>query len=91
MRIRWTVPAAGDLANIKTYLEHHYPQFAEPTVRSIYQRIRALKKSPYRGRPGHRIDTRELPLAPLPYVIVYAVKAEDVEILHIHHGAQDWR
>lgn len=91
MRIRWTVPAADDLENIKTYLQQHYPQFAEPTVRTIYQRIRSLKTTPHRGRPGHRSGTRELPLTPLPYVVVYAVKPEAVEILHIHHGAQDWR
>jgi plasmid stabilization system protein ParE len=30
-------------------------------------------------------------LTPLPYVVVYLVKAQAVEILHIHHGAQDWR
>lgn len=91
MRIRWTMPAADDLGNIKSYLQQHYPHFAEPTVRTIYQRIRSLKASPRLGRPGHRSGTRELPLTPLPYVVVYAVKTEAIEILHIHHGAQDWR
>jgi hypothetical protein len=43
MRIRWTVPAADDLLNIKNYLQQNYPHFAEPTVRAIYQRIRLLK------------------------------------------------
>jgi plasmid stabilization system protein ParE len=62
MRIRWTVPAADDLQNIKNYLQQHYPQFAEPTVRTIYQHIRSLKASPNRGRPGHRSDTKELAL-----------------------------
>jgi plasmid stabilization system protein ParE len=57
----------------------------------IYQRIRSLKQSPHRGRPGHLDGTRELPLTPLPYVVVYSVKADAVEILHIYHGAQDWR
>jgi hypothetical protein len=28
MRIRWTVPAADDLQNIKNYLQRHYPHFA---------------------------------------------------------------
>jgi len=51
MRVRWTVPAADDLASIKDYLQRHYPQFAASTVRTIYQRIRSLKTSPYRGRP----------------------------------------
>ena len=91
MRIRWTIPAADDLQNIKNDLQQNYPQFAEPTVRTIYQRIRSLKTSPNRGRPGHRSGTRELAITVLPYVVVYAVKAEAVEILHIYHGAQDWR
>jgi toxin ParE1/3/4 len=91
MRIRWTVPAADDLENIKNYLQRHYPHFAEPTVRTIYQRIRALKTAPHLGRPGHRSGTREFPLTPLPYVVVYSVTPEVVEVLHIHHGSQDWR
>jgi addiction module RelE/StbE family toxin len=91
MRIRWTVPAAQDLENIKSYLIRQYPQFAEPTVRTIYQRIRSLKTTPHKGRPGQRSGTRELVLTPLPYLVVYAVKPEFIEILHINHGAQDWR
>jgi toxin ParE1/3/4 len=86
-----TLPAADDLASIKDYLQQHFPHFAEPTVRTIYQRIRSLKASPHRGRPGDVSGTRELPLAPLPYVLVYSIKADAVEILHIYHGAQDWR
>ncbi len=91
MRIRWTYPAADDLESIKNYLQQNYPHFAEPTVRAIYERIRLLKTSPELGRPGHRRGTRELPLAPLPYVVVYSVKPDAVEVLHIYHGAQDWR
>ena len=91
MRIRWTAPAATDLAGIKNYLQEHFPQFAEPTVRTIYERIHSLKTAPNRGRPGHRTGTRELSLTPLPYVVVYSVRTEAVEILHIYHGAQDWR
>lgn len=91
MRIRWTVPAAEDLEGIKSYLAKRYPRFAEPTVRTIYHRIGSLKTAPNRGRPGHRSGTRELPLTGLPYIVVYSVKAEAVEILHIYHRAQDWR
>ena len=91
MRIRWTIPAVEDLDIVKKYLQQHFPHFAEPAVRTIYQRIRTLKTFPYRGRPGHRNGTRELALSPLPYVVVYSVKAQAVEVLHIYHGAQDWR
>jgi toxin ParE1/3/4 len=83
MRLRWTVPAAGDLENISNYLQEHYPYFAESTVRTIYRRILALKTAPNQGRPGHRSGTRELVLTPLPYIVVYSVGDEAVEILHI--------
>ena len=89
MRIRWTAPAAADLEQIKNYLEEQHPQFAQPTVRRIYESIRSLKFSPYRGRVGRRSGTRELLLPSLPYIVVYWIKGETVEVLHIYHGAQD--
>ena len=52
MRLRWTLPAAEDLEDIKNYLVSHYPDFAEVTVRTIYQRVGTLKSSPNRGRPA---------------------------------------
>lgn len=90
MKLRWTVPAAEDLEHIKRYLDRRFPHFSEPTIRAIYGRACSLKQHPQIGRPGHRSDTRELPLSPLPYLIVYRVNADAIEILHIHHGAQDW-
>jgi plasmid stabilization system protein ParE len=78
MRIRWTLPAADDLENIKNYLDWHFPHFSQPTVRAIYKRAKSLKTMPNIGRPGRCRGTRELPLSPLPYVIVYAVKLEAV-------------
>jgi toxin ParE1/3/4 len=91
MRIRWTVPAVGDLEGISGYLEREHPEFTKSTMRTIYRRIQSLKALPSLGRPGHRSGTRELALTPLPYVVVYSRTADSVEILHIHHGAQDWR
>jgi len=82
-----------DCSSRRRFSEHHKVIFKSTTgsLQNRYERIRSLKASPHRGRPGHRTGTRELPLTPLPYVVVYSVKPEAVEILHIHHGAQDWR
>jgi plasmid stabilization system protein ParE len=33
---------------------------------------------------------RELVFAPLPYIAVYRVRKEAIEIARIFHGAQDW-
>lgn len=91
MRIRWSPEAAADLYNIKTYLDQHNPDFSESTVRTIYQRILSLKNSPHRFRRGYAKDTREMPLVPLPYPVVYEIKSEVVEIHHIHHASQNWQ
>jgi hypothetical protein len=55
MRIRWTVPAADDLESIKNYLQRNYPHFAEPTVRTIYQRVHALKSGKHHAYYAFRV------------------------------------
>jgi plasmid stabilization system protein ParE len=50
-----------------------------------------LTDSPHLGRASFRIPgRRELTFAPLPYIAVYQVKPNAIEISRIFHGAQDW-
>jgi toxin ParE1/3/4 len=89
MRIRWTPAAAADLQHISDYLKERHPHYRQPTVRKLYETIRSLKDSPHRGRPGRVEGTREILFLPLPYVAVYRVTEESIEVLRIYHGAQD--
>lgn len=89
MRIRWTPPAAEDLKAISDYLKDHNPHYRQPTMRKIYERIRALKDAPYPGRPGTIEGTREIFFPPLPYVAVYRVQEQTIEIWRIYHTAQN--
>jgi len=59
---------------------------------NIYDRAAILASFPYLGRAGRIRGTRELPLTPLAFVVVYRVlaKADAVEIVGILHGAQQW-
>ena len=51
----------------------------------------ACRPFPIRGRASIRMDgRRELVIPPLPYIVVYQVKRETVEISRVFHGAQDW-
>ena len=46
---------------------------------------------PYRGRLGRVSGTRELPLPPLPFIVVYRILGLDaVEIVNVIHGSQRW-
>ena len=49
-----------------------------------------LETFPNRGRSGRIAGTRELVFASLPYIAVYRVKNDAVEILRIYHSAQNW-
>ena len=89
MRIRWTPAAAADLENINDYLRLHHPRYRQPTMRNLYEAVRALKSLPHQGRPGREAGTRELVFAPLPYIAVYRVAGQTIEVLRIHHGAQE--
>jgi len=91
MRIRWTLPAAGDLTQICDYVEKRgSPVAARRVALSIYAGIGSLGKSPMQGRTGGSPNTRELVLAGLPYLAVYRAGKDVVEILRILHGAQEW-
>jgi plasmid stabilization system protein ParE len=90
MRIRWTPAAAEDLKNIYDYLMEHEPHLARSTVIELRQGIHSLKEFPHMGRKGREEGTRELLHKRLPHIVVYRVKEDAVEILHIWHPAQDW-
>jgi toxin ParE1/3/4 len=91
MRIRWTEPASHDLLQIADYLEKHGSSaIARRIALSIYERVGALARFPEQGRPGRKSGSRELVLSGLPYLAVYRLKGNAVEILRILHGAQMW-
>lgn len=89
MRIRWTPAAAADLGYIGNYLKDRHPRYRQRTMRKLYEAIDSLKKSPHRGRFGREDGTRELLFPPLPYVAVYRVKEQSIEVLRIYYTAQD--
>ena len=89
MRIRWTPAAAADLEHISDYLKDRHPDYWQPTLRKMYAAIQSLKNWPHRGRLGREEGARELLFPPLPYIAVYRVNEQSVEVLRIYHGGQD--
>jgi toxin ParE1/3/4 len=87
--IRWSPAAADDVENIRDYLHEHHPSFTQSTIRKLYEAARSLKQLPQRGRVGQTPNTRELVLSPLPYIIVYGVESDVVNIFRILHAARE--
>ena len=89
MRIRWTPASAADLQSISDYLKEHHPRYRDPTMRKLYAAIRELKEWPGVADRGARKAPERFLFPPTPYVAVYRVREQTIEILRIYHGAQD--
>ncbi|HWE64415.1 MAG TPA: type II toxin-antitoxin system RelE/ParE family toxin, partial [Chloroflexota bacterium] len=65
---------------------------SEESARRIAERFRAgerlLAKFPYLGRLGRQHGTRELMLAGTPYLIIYRVTEDYVELLEVLHSSR---
>jgi toxin ParE1/3/4 len=81
--------AADDLEGISNYLYLHHPSFAASTIQRLYGSAKLLKEFPSAGRTGKKSGTRELVLAPLPYIMVYSVDDQSVHILRFLHASQE--
>lgn len=91
MLVRWSTPAAEDLERICERIERDNPDAARRVARTIFNGCTKLENFPNLGRPSLRLNgRRELIFPPLPYIAVYQVTRDAVEISRIFHGAQDW-
>ncbi len=90
MRISWLDQAVEDLKSLRSYIARDNPSAAADVAQRIRDAVKLLRDYPAAGRSGRVPNTRELVVASTPYIIPYRVKGEDVEILRVLHGAQEW-
>ena len=91
MRIRWTDSAVHDFTHICDYInEHSSGATARKVALAVHRSIELLLEFPELGRTGRKPDTRELVLGGLPYIVIYRVNGDAIEVVRILHGAQIW-
>ena len=90
MEIRWSPEALADFTAVIQYIQADNSSAALRVARAIYQAVAQLKAFPNSGRIGRVDGTRELPLSRLPFVVIYRVKENAVEIARLLHGARCW-
>jgi addiction module RelE/StbE family toxin len=87
MQIRWSTSAVRDLERIVEFIRQDDQEAARQMAKRIFDAARSLSTLPHRGRPGLRPGSRELVLR--PFILVYRVTGEIVEISNIEHGAKN--
>jgi toxin ParE1/3/4 len=89
LTIRFDARALADLAEIRDYLGERSPSGAERVRLHLVETIDRLSDFPFLGRATDEPGVRVLVLTRYPYLVFYAVLADDVVILHVRHGARE--
>ena len=88
--VTWIDKALGDLTAIGQYIAQDNPKSAYETLIRIKTAADTLQHNPRIGRAGRVEGTHELRVSSLPYILVYQVKEQDVEILAVMHTSRKW-
>lgn len=91
MRIGWSPRAVRHLEAARAYIARDNPAAATSVTQRIVAQVEGLVAfSPNMGRPGRIAGTRELVITRTPYVVVYRVTQEEVQVLAVIHQARAW-
>jgi toxin ParE1/3/4 len=90
MRVSWLRTALRNPDQHANYIAKDDPIAARNAVQRIRAAVDQLADYPSMGRTGRVPLTRELIVGGTPWIIVYRVRADVVEIIRVLHGAQSW-
>lgn len=80
----------ADRAAQLDYIALDNPRAAVAQGDRIAHQVSQLVRHPAMGRPGRVEGTRELVISRTPFIVVYRLKSERIELLRVLHGAQQW-
>jgi toxin ParE1/3/4 len=90
VKVRITLQAAGHLNAVHEYLHAISPRVAVAQMKLIFRAIDRLKQFPQAGHVGRLEGTREMMVPRTPFLVVYSLRGEQINILAILHGSQQW-
>lgn len=88
MQIKWLLRALRNLEQTYNYILKDNSQSAREVILRIQSAASQLESYPLMGRLGRVEGTRELVIANTPYILIYRVELESVEILRVLHTAK---
>jgi toxin ParE1/3/4 len=88
-RVRWRAKALADLQSVHDWLTTVENAKPKQTIARIRAAARSMQRLGDIGRPSRIESVRELSVRNAPYVIVYRVDGDTIDILAIYHTAQD--
>ena len=90
MKLSWLLVAINERYDQLDYIALDDPQAAISQDKEIEQQTNLLLTQPKMGRVGRVRGTRELVISRTPFIAVYRIEGQRIEILRFLHGAQQW-
>ena len=90
MKINWSALASRDADGIWLYIAMDNPDAADRAIARFHQALTLAAEQPRIGRRSRSGQTREMIVAGTPYIIIYDVTKEAIEVRRVIHGARDW-
>jgi toxin ParE1/3/4 len=90
MKVQITLQATGHLNAVYEYLRAIDPKVAVAQMKLIFRAIDRLKQFFRASYVGRMEETRELMVPRTPFLVVYSLGGDRVNILAILHGSQQW-
>jgi toxin ParE1/3/4 len=88
MQVKWLRRALRNLEQAHDYILRDNPEAAQEVIFKIQTAANQLENYPFMGRTGRIAGTREIVIANTPYIVIYRVKEEAVEILRVLHTSK---
>jgi len=90
MNLVWTRSALVDLEEARAFVAEDEPVAATRLARRILEVADRLASVPGIGRRGRVANTREIAVPGTPYLLVYRVFAEQIQVLRVPDGRRAW-
>ena len=88
MELSWTRSALDDLEQAGEFIAVDNPRAARAMAARVREAVEYLLAHPNLGRPGRFRGTRELVVSGTPFIIVYRIRYDLIQILRVLHHAR---
>ena len=90
VELRWTANALDDLDAAGKFIAEHDRGAAAILAGRALEAIEGLLLYPNLGRGGRVRGTRELVISGTPFIAVYRIRIDEIQILRVLHHARRW-
>lgn len=90
-QISWSRLAQADVAQIHAYYQAIRPEHAVRVAEAAVAAGRLIAANPKSGPVIEKTSHRKWRLANTRYILIYRQMDEEIRIVRVVHGAQNWR